>query len=424
MTTDAIVRVLRYRWLIFWILALSYILVFFHRLCPAVVAVDIMRDLNAGGALVGFLSSAYFYPYAAMQIPAGLLADSWGPRNSITLFFGFAFIGSLILGVAPTVSWAIVGRTLVGVGVATLFVHTMKILAEWFRPEEFASMTGILMAMGGVGSLAAATPLAWLSDMIGWRYSFVSVGILTLILAVFIWLFVRDRPSDMGWPPLIESPSENQPAIGLGKSIRIVLSSPWFWLMGVWFFTNCGAYFSFAGLWGGPYFMHVYGLSKTESGKVLSMIAIGMVIGSPLVGYLSNRIFKARKPVLILSNFVLLGLTGLLTFFTDRMTVPGLYLFCLVMGMFPSAIVVIGFTMNKELFPVSIAGTATGLVNLFPFVGGAVLQPTIGYILEYYGKTGDQFTLEGYRSAFWMLFFCGIVALFSSFFMKETLKKS
>ena len=93
------------------------------------LALDIMRDLNAGGTLAGFMAAAYFYPYAAMQLPAGLLSDSWGPRNSITLFFGVAFFGAIILGMAPSVFWAIAGRTLVGLGVSMLFVPTMKVFS-------------------------------------------------------------------------------------------------------------------------------------------------------------------------------------------------------------------------------------------------------------------------------------------------------
>ena len=166
----------RYRWIIFWVLAFGYILVYFHRLCPAVVAVDMMKDLQTGGGLTGFLSAAYFYSYAAMQLPAGLLSDSWGPRNTITVFFLVAFVGSVLLGYASSAAMAIAGRLLVGVGVAMLFVPTMKILSEWFTPVEFAPMTGILMAMGGIGSLSATTPLVLLSGAIGWRMSFVAVG--------------------------------------------------------------------------------------------------------------------------------------------------------------------------------------------------------------------------------------------------------
>jgi len=380
-----------------------------------------MRDLRAGGALLGLLGSAYFYPYAIMQLPAGLLSDSWGPRRSITLFFGIAFAGSLLLGLAPSLVWAIIGRTLVGLGVSMLFVPTMKVLAEWFRVREFATMTGILMAMGGLGVLTAATPLAWLSTWIGWRLSFVVVGICTLLLGVLVWAFVRDRPADLGWPSPSE-PSGPAPAtIGLMQGMKKVLTYPRFWPVAVWFFFDCAVFFSFGGLWGGPYLMQVYGLSKAEAGHILSMIAVGMIVGSPLLSFLSNRVFKARKPMLVLSSLVVLFLTTLLAFYTDRLPLMGLYLITLGLGIFASAIVVIGFTTTKELFPVQMAGTSTGLVNLFPFAGGAVFQPILGFLLERHGRVEGAFTLTGYEEAFFALFLCAIIAFLATLFLKETL---
>jgi len=421
-TTDTLQKMLRYRWLIFWILALCYVLVYFHRLCPAVVAVDMMRDLMVGGALTGLLGSAYFYPYAVMQLPAGLLSDSWGPRKSITLFFFVAFAGSIVLGLAPNVVIAIIGRTLVGIGVAMLFVPTMKILAEWFRVGEFALMTGILMAMGGIGSLTAATPLVWLSSAIGWRMSFVMVGIITLVLGLLVWIFVRDRPSDFGWPPPEAQPQSSAPKVRLREGVAMVLKNRYFWPLAIWFFFDCGVFFSFGGLWGGPYLMHVHGLDKEAAGRILSMLAIGMIIGSPALSYLSNNVFRARKPVIVMSIVVVVVITGLLAFYTARIPVPGLYLICLGLGIFSSAIVVIGFTATKELYPVQIAGTSIGLVNLFPFSGGAVFQHVLGWVLDTHGKVGDAFTPAGYRSAFLILFFCAIIAFVSSLFIKETMK--
>jgi len=421
--TDTLNKALRYRWLIFWILAVSYILVYFHRLCPAVVAVDMMRDLQAGGPLLGLLGSAYFYPYAIMQLPAGLLSDSWGPRRAITVFFVVAFVGSLILGLAPSLFVAVVGRTLVGLGVSMLFVPSMKVLAEWFRVREFATMTGILMAMGGIGSLSAATPLAILSDWIGWRFSFVIVGAITLLLAILVWLFVRDRPSDKGWPSPAEGMGSDRVPVGLLEGMKKVLTYPWFWPVAIWFFFDCAVFFSFGGLWGGPYLMQVYGFTKGEAGQILSMLAIGMIVGSPMVSYLSNRIFRGRKPVIVLSGVVLVGVTGLLAFYTEKLPTPALYAICLSLGIFSSAIVVIGFTTTKELFPVQIAGTSTGLVNLFPFLGGAVAQPVLGYVLERNGREGSAFTLAGYQQAFLLLFFCAIIAFLASLCLKETLVK-
>ncbi len=421
---DLLSKALRYRWFIFWILAFGYILVYFHRLCPAVVAVDMMRDLHAGGALLGLLGSAYFYPYAIMQLPAGLLSDSWGPRRTITLFFTIAFAGSLLLGFAPSLFWAIVGRTLVGLGVSMLFVPTIKVLAEWFRIREFATMTAILMAMGGLGSLTAATPLALLSNWMGWRLSFVIVGILTLLVAILVWLFVRDRPADLGWPSPSEPSGPAPPPIGLAEGMKKVLTCPGFWPVAIWFFFDCAVFFSFGGLWGGPYLMQVYRLSKAEAGQILSMIAIGMIVGSPLLSFLSNRVFQGRKPVLVLSSFVVLCLTALLAFYTDGIPLLGLYMISLGLGIFSSAVVVIGFTTTKELFPVQMAGTSTGLVNLFPFAGGAVFQPVLGYLLERHGRIEGAFTLAGYEEAFLALFVCGIIAFLATLFLQETLTKA
>ncbi|MDF1555543.1 MAG: MFS transporter [Deferrisomatales bacterium] len=428
MSDDLLTKARRYRWLIFWVLALGYVLVYFHRLCPAVVAVDMMRDLEAGGVLVGLLGSAYFYPYAIMQLPAGLLSDSWGPRRTVTVFFLVAVVGSALLATAHSVGWAITGRVLVGFGVSMLFVPTMKVLAEWFRPTEFATMTGILMAMGGLGSLAAATPLAAMAAWVGWRASFGLVGVATLGLAVAVWLLVRDRPADLGWPSPAAAGDDPQreapPAIPLGAGVKRVVSDPWFWVLAVWFFFDCAVFFTFGGLWGGPYLMQVYGMTRQQAGHVLSMLAVGMVVGSPAVSSASNRVFRARKPVMVSCAALTLGITGVLALFTDTLPVPALYAVCLGLGIFSSAVVVVGFTMAKELFPVRMAGTATGLVNLFPFAGGAVFQPILGSVLEHYGRVEGAFTVTGYRAAFTVLAGCALVTLVASAFLKETLATS
>jgi sugar phosphate permease len=421
MTATNLRKTLRYRWFIFWSLAFGYILVFFHRLCPAVVATEMMTDLHASGAFIGFLSSAYFYPYALMQLPTGLLSDTWGPRKTITLFLCAACAGSVLLGLTPSPTGAVLGRVLVGLGVSTLFVCTLKILAEWFSMREFVVMTGILMAMGGVGSLSAATPMAMVSTWIGWRLSFVLVGLLTAVLAALVWKIVRDRPADLGWPSPAEHAETNSSPIRLADGIRQVVTTPAFWPLAIWFFCKYGIFTSFAGLWGGPYLMQVYGVTKSRAGGILSMVAVGMIVGSPLVGYLSNRVLKGRKPTLILASMAVVCITAFLAFATDRLTLPLIGALCFGLGVFASAIAVIGFTCARELFPSRIAGTCLGLLNLFPFAGGALLQPLLGSILERHGRIGTAFTVEGYRQAFLVLFLSALVALIASLFVKETL---
>ena len=139
------------------------------------------------------------------------------------------------------------------------------------------------------------------------------------------------------------------------------------------------------------------------------------------MSFLSNRILKARRPILVISSFITLGITVSFAFYTDRIPYVGLYLLCLGLGIFSSAIVVIAFTMTKELFPVQIAGTSTGLVNISPFFGAAVFQPIFGYVLESHGQVNGAFTLAGYQQGFFVLFLCGIVAFVATLFLKETL---
>jgi sugar phosphate permease len=419
-----------YRWVVFALLAAGYFLVYFHRLCPSVVALDLMRDLKAGAALMGWLGSAYFYPYALMQLPAGLLSDSWGPRRAITVFFLLAGAASVAFGMAPSAGWAIFDRMLVGIGISMLFVPTMKVLTRWFRVDEFARMTGILMAVGGAGALFATTPLALLSAALGWRGSFVVIGIITLILAVAIWFLVRNTPQEMGLEPQ-EEPSASTdpdaakpPAIGLWQGVGMVLGAARFWPLAIWFFFTLGIFFSFGGLWGGPYLMHVYGLTKPQAGNILSMMAWAMIIGSPILSWLSDKVLHSRKKILVGTAVILVGLTALLAFWPQVLSVPLMYVWCFAMSVCASTVVVIAFTSSKELFPVEIAGTAVGLVNLFPFLGGAVMQPVLGMVLEAQGRTPQgTFSPETYSKAFLLYFFTSLVALVAALLSKETFKR-
>ncbi len=145
----------RFRWLIFSILALAYFFVYFHRLSLSVVADNLMKDFDTSASTMGLLGSIYFYCYAAMQLPAGLLSDSVGPRRTVTWFLIAASAGSVLFGLASNIETAFVGRILVGFGVSMVFIPTMKILSQWYHPHEFASMAGILKAVGGAGVMAA-----------------------------------------------------------------------------------------------------------------------------------------------------------------------------------------------------------------------------------------------------------------------------
>jgi sugar phosphate permease len=411
----------RYRYIVCLLIFLGYMLVYFHRLCPAVIALDMQEAFGASGTLLGVLGSAYFYPYAIMQLPTGLLADSWGPRKTVSAFFILAASGSLLMAMAPTVAIAILARVLVGFGVSTVFVCNFKLLAEWFDPEQFIIMGGIFMVIGGVGALSSSAPLGWVSNLMGWRMTLVVVGLVTLVMAGLIYGFVRDRPSDMGASSTDGSPAGNPERGDMLEGIKLVVGTISFWPIAVWGFFAIGISFAVSGLWGGPYLIQVYGLSKTAAGGVLSMFAVALMVGSPCMSWAANRV--GRKPIFIGCSLLLIAVCSLFASFTDRLTMPMLYLLFFCLSLTGAAAGPLIAAVSKELFPVAIAGTSVGMVNLFPFLGGAFFQVVAGTILTTGGKEGGGYPLAGYQNMFVAYLLGAIISLGAAVLLKETLDR-
>jgi sugar phosphate permease len=403
------------RWAIFSVLGLAYFFVYFHRLSLSVVADDLAGDFGVAAGVLGLLGSLYFYCYAAMQFPAGLLSDSVGPRKTVTVSLLLAAVGSVLFGLAPGIRTAFVARVMVGLGVSMVFIPTMKVLSQWFKAGEFAVMAGILNAVGGLGVLAGTWLLGLLATFVGWRVSFQVIGAVTVVLMALAWLVVRDRPADSP-----NSPVAQPDAIGLLAGARRVVATRHFWPVAVWFFFDCGIFFGFGGLWGGPYLMHVYGMSKGQTGAVLSMIAWGMIVGSPLLGMLSERL-RSRKRVFILASTVLSLLLLLAVALPASLPHWTLFAWFFLFSVFSSAIVIMGFTTTKELFPIAMAGTCVGMVNLFPFFGGAVFMWLLGRILDGYPHAlSTGYSLAGYRVVLLVLLIASALALMCTLAMKET----
>jgi sugar phosphate permease len=428
MTENVAGKMMRFRWLIFIVLSLAYFFVYFHRLSLSVVANDLIKDFQTSASVMGLLGSVYFYCYAFMQFPAGLLSDSLGPRKSVTFFLIIASAGSIIFGIAPTIKLAFLGRVMVGLGVSMVFIPTMKILSRWFHPHEFAFMTGIFNAVGGMGVLAATWLLAVMTLFFGWRISFELIGCCTFIIVVLVWLVVRDRPEDKGWPSIEEFDKKNHAKVTLPtkqipllEGARRVISEKYFWPVAIWFFFNFGVFFAFGGLWGGPYLMHVYGMSRAQAGTVLSMIAWGMIIGSPPLGFLSDKVMKSRKKPFILCNLALVIELAFLSFYPAGLPHITLYILFFIFSICSSSVVIFGFTIIKELFPMEIAGTSTGMVNLFPFLGGAVFMPLLGKVLDAYPKSDTGgYSLEAYTMLIFILLGSSVLSLICTFLTKET----
>ncbi len=405
----------RYRWAIFAVLASIYFFVYFHRTSTAVLADRIMEEFAVSALAVGVMSSAYFYPYAALQIPVGVLSDTKGPRKTTTMFTLIAFAGTMLFAMANSFAMAVFARFLIGIGVSGVYIPTIKALSQWFKKHEFATLTGTLFAVGNSGALLAAYPLAMMAILFGWRTAFLLIGIVTLILAITCWAVVRDSPQSAGLRPLNEHPAEKR---RFHDNIKVVLTNPYLWLMAVSSFMRYGITMGYQGLWGGPYLMDVYGMNRAEAGAVLMMVGVGTIIGAPTIGFLSDRVFSTRKWFLVAGGIGLTISLLPLAFLTDRLNPEMLYLISLMIGFFGGAGPV-AYAYIKEIFPLDMTGTATSILNVFPLLGGAAFQITMGYLMDVVGKSDGVYPAEAYSLAFKFCLLAAIVATTAVLFIKE-----
>jgi sugar phosphate permease len=386
--------------LIFLLLCLAYLFVPFHRVSPAIMALDIMADMHLDAPTMGILASAFFFSYGAMQLPSGLMADSLGPRLTLPIFFGLAGIGAIVFGLSDSVVGLMVARICMGFGVSVVFICGIKLFSRWFPPETFARMSGIYLGMGGLGLILGSGPMASLCSAMGWRNGLILSGVVGVAVAVALWFFVRDTPEQAGFEspfPTHGKETGGQTPAELWQSVRDICSSRSFWFIATWFFCQFAIHMSFGGLWGGPFLMDTHHMTKAQAGGVLNMMGIGMLAGGPFTGWLSDSVFKARKPVMLLNAvgtvalFVVLGMNG------DTLPDWTMYVWFFLLAAFGMGSLSVGFASIRDIFGDKATGTGSGLLNTLPSFGVSVFQPLTGWILETYGKTPDGgFTMDGY----------------------------
>jgi len=426
---DKMSKVMKYRWVVFVILALAYFFVYFHRVSTAVVATDIMNSFGVGAASIGLLGSAYFYAYTAMQLPSGILSDSWGVKKTAGVFTLLAAVGAVLTGVASNFTMVLVGRVLIGIGVAMVYIPVMKVLAIWFKKNEFASMSGVLLAIGNIGALSAAGPLAIMAAFFGdWQKVFLMLGVFSGLLAVAIFVLVKDKPEDMGCPtiPEIEAyekgeryiPPKAVEKIPMGEALRQTFSSGMkFWPLSIWFFFMYGSLMVYQGLWGGPFFRDVLGWDQGTYAGILSFIAIGMIFGCPIAGYLSDKVLKSRKKVLIAGTAVYIVLWGVIWSQAGNITSTTIYTLIHFLFGFFGGFFIVSYAQIKEWFPASIVGTATGAYNIFPFLGGAIFMTLTGKMMEV--SDGAVASVAQYKSVWLLMFVCMVFAFLCLLVSKE-----
>ena len=393
------------------LLCCVYIFSFFLRLCPTVLSLDISRDLSVSAAEVVLFSSATMFTYGLMQLPSGLLSDVFGGKNAILTLTALAGSSTIAFSLCEQPTLMTISRGITGMGIA-ITVPAMAILARNVPAQMYGRSVSILLCCGGLGGILASPPLIAFSEAFGWRTAMVTFGLFTLVLAALVLNFVPGEPSASSRP----RPSVRQT---LSNVRRVVTFRP-FWPPTLWLMCTAGTYFTLASLWWGPYFVQGCGLSMEETGILLTISSLMMLITQPVCGYLSDTFFHSRrKPLLLLSVFGMAA-SLMMVFFTGTMNfyVIALQTICLMLGISTGS--PLAFTMVKELFPLNITGTAIGCMNMFYPVWAALMQGAFGFICE---SCRNATPAEAFSAASWVIVANCCAALLLCFFMKETFSR-
>ncbi len=411
----------KYRWVLLIAIALVYFFVYFHRVSSAVISKELLDEFGISALSLGLLSSMYFYSYSLFQIPAGIMSDTLGPRKTIAFLTIFSALGSFLFGIAINFNMALGARLLIGLGVSGVWIPALKLFTTWFSKREYATMTGVLLAVGNIGAITASYPLVVIINNFGWRFAFYIIGAITLFLVLIAWRFISDSPEQYLNKGLKAKTVSGPKMQYISKDlIKLIFKNKDVWILSVWVFVVYGSLLSFQGLWAYPYFRDVFNLAETTSGSILMFVSIGMFLGSPFVGYFSDKVMKNRKKVLIIWLAAFILPWAFISFNTGGLSSNLLYLVSFWMGFFGCGNVVV-FAIIKEQFPLEITGTVLSIINVFPFVGAAFFQTFLGYILDFVGGVDGIYPVDAYSLAFKFVLACVIVIFIMTFFVKETL---
>lgn len=404
--------------------ATFYLAGFYLRVSPAVMTTELMRDFGIGAGELGNFSAAYFYAYVLMQIPTGILVDTWGARKLLIGGSLAAAVGTLIFGTTTNVALAWMGRAVVGGATAVGWVVTLKLATHWFPPQRFAMVTGVGLLMGNVGALFAQVPLRLLVEQFGWRAVVLGSALILLAVGAAAWALVANDPVDRGF--VSHAPSElqtkrHQRARDLLSGFSRIFGYRNTWLIFLAQGGFVGAVLSFTGLWGPPYLRQRFNLSPTSAAAVCSVMIVCWAGASPISGYLSDR-FQRRKPIYF--GGAIVAALGWATLFYAPLPLAAFIVVAALTSIACGA-VILGFAFAKESVPVRFLGTISGAINVGNMIGPTLLQPAIGWALDrqWSGAMAGgvrTYSSAAFETAFgmivaWAVFSCLLIA-----FTKET----
>ncbi len=404
----------RRRWLLWGVLAASFLLVNVYRLSTAVIAEDLMTAFRTTGTQLGTLHATFFFVYAAMQIPTGVLVDRIGPRLTAATGAVVMNLGAIWFALASGYGGALVGRLLIGLGGSVIFVSMLRFSANWFRADEFATLNGLSFAVGGVGGILATTPFALLVGATGWREAVLALAAVGLVFAVATALFVRDTAERAGFAPIDGATEQSRLTVAeVRTSLAVILRDRWTWIVSLLLFCTGGVNLTLFGLWGIPFVVQIYDVSVTAASTITLLGGAGLVVGPPVIGRLSDRLDR-RSELIVAGTVVYAALLGAIAVLGEPpLAFVGVAFFLAgaLLGSF-----VLTYPMIKERNPSRASGISLGTINGASFFGAAAFPSIMGWTLDAYW-TGEMvggvrvYTLTGYRIAFAIAAGAGVVSV-------------
>jgi MFS family permease len=385
-----------------------FLVVNIHRYAVGTLAGVLMTAFGATAVEMGGLASLYFYLYGFLQVPSGILADTWGPRHTLLLSGTCLAAGAALCAWAPGLPGLYAGRTLVGLGAAAVFVNGLRLFATWFDPWHFATLVGLLNFLGYTGAFLAGAPLAAAADALGWRHVFWALAAATTLIALACWILVRDHP------PGGDAASETPTLRAALQATLVVLRNREVWKA---LLTKLGldsSNFVFFALWAVPYLSQVYALPRAIASRYVSTANVAFALGAPCMGLLSDRVFQNRRSPILLAGTGYLLLWGIVLFPPAGPHGPLLFgAVSFAMGFLASSLL-LTLSVARDLSAPVTAGVATATVNAGGFLGAAAAQLVTSAILDLLwaggmAGGGRVYPLAAFRTAF--LVCVGLVAL-------------
>ena len=372
-------RAARQAWLIWGVAVGTYVAAVFHRASLGVAGLEAGERFDLGPAALSVFTVVQVGVYALMQIPTGLLVDRFGPRRVLAVAALLMGTGQVLFAIAHVYPLALLARVVLGVGDAMTFVSVLRLVAAHFTARSYPAIAQLTATLGAMGNLAATVPLTLLLDGLGWTPTFAITGALTAAYALVLVLRVRNVP---------EGQEDLRPADDW-RSVPAMVRGVWHvpgTRLGFWVhFTTMFGPVVLGLLWGFPYLVQAQGLDPRLASSVLSVLVLGAMVGSPVVGALITRRPSCRIPLTLgylgtalVVWAVLLGWPG------GTVPVPLIAVAFAVLA-FGGPVSGIGFALARDYNPLHRVGTATGVVNQGGFTAITVAALGIGVLLAVLG---------------------------------------